>query len=123
MIGNEFVLALLLDMSMRRMVSGGADVARVDFDDLKVDRIRSYKAPGFEVMLFQKASELANKYNLGLGDALNLLYAQGEAEFILTNDKYFCKRWKSNPSVEMETQIQVMKSVDFLNLCKRRNYL
>lgn len=38
-------------------------VSRVNFDDLVMHNIQSYKAPGFEIMLFQKVSELANKYD------------------------------------------------------------
>lgn len=123
LVGNEFILTLFLDMTLSRMASSSGSLASLDFRQVKLDKIRSYRAPWFEIMLFQKASELANKYDLGLGDALNLLYAKGEAEYLVTNDNNFVKRWKSNPYVQRETQIEVITSRDFLRMCKRRGYL
>lgn len=122
--GSEFRYMLLLDMSIARMITGGGpEVTRVDLKDLVFRKIRSYKAPGFEIMLFQKASELANNYQLSLADALHLFYAQGEVEYLITNDKEFLKRWKADPTVEKETKIKVMSSIEFFDLCKKRRYL
>lgn len=88
-VGTEFRYGLTMSMAKVRMISGGLDTTRMDMDDLFMHKIHAYRAPGFEIMLFQKASELANKHRLSLADALHLFYAQGNADYLITNDKEF----------------------------------
>lgn len=74
-------------------------------------------------MLFQKVSELANKHRLSLADAFHLFYAQGNVDYLITNDKEFLSKWERNPTVEEETHIKAIGSVEFLELSRRRQYL
>ncbi len=122
-VGGEFRYILFLNMAEGRMISGaGPEMMRVDLKDLVMQEIKSYKAPGFEIMLFQKASELANKYRLTLADAFHLFYAQGKVDYLITNDNEFLARWKENPMIEKETRIKAMSSMELLRLCKKRRY-
>jgi predicted nucleic acid-binding protein len=74
-------------------------------------------------MLFQRVSELANKYGLGLADAFHVFYAHGQAEYLITNDEGFLSVWKKDPKVEKETGIIATSSTEFLELCKRHKWL
>lgn len=121
-VGTEFRYMLTLNMGIGKMLSGGPEVAGVNYDNLVMQEIKSYRAPGFEIMLYQKASELANKYGLGLADAFHLFYAQGQVEYLITNDRGFLNRWKKDPKVEKETGVKAMSSTDLVELCKRRRY-
>ncbi|MFQ5758303.1 MAG: hypothetical protein ACE5IF_01345 [Candidatus Bathyarchaeia archaeon] len=125
-IGDAFVFMVTLDMSIAHMISGGGPqmMRPYDLSKVKVDKIESYRAPGYELMLFHRASELANRYNLGLADALHLLYAQGQAEFIVTDDvRTFVKRWEENPQFERETGVKVWTSKRMLEWAKRLKWL
>jgi len=123
-VGTEFRFMVLLDMSIGRVITGGLpDVGRVDLEDMVFREVESYKAPGYEIMLFQKASELANKYQLSLADALHLFYAQGKVEYLITNDSEFLHRWSKDPTIKKETKISAIGSAEFLELCKKRRYL
>lgn len=119
--GDVLVFMVTLDLSIAHLTSGGGSqmMRPLDLSELKVDKIESYRAPGYELMLFHKASELANRYNLGLGDALHLLYAQGQAEFIVTDDKTFVKHWEENPQFERESGIEVWTSKRMLEWAER----
>jgi predicted nucleic acid-binding protein len=121
-VGSEFRYILFLNMAVGRMLSSAGPDIRTDLEDLVMQEIKSYKAPGFEIMLFQKASELANEYRLNLADAFHLFYAQGKVDYLITNDKAFLLRWKEDPMIEKQTEIKVMSSVDFLRLGKKRQY-
>ncbi len=125
-IGGEFVFMVTLDLTLARMLSSaGPEMLRPrDLSRVKVEKIESYSAPGYELMLFHKASELANKYDLALADALHLLYVQGQAEFIITDDvRTFVKRWKENPQFERESGVKVWTSKHMLEWAKRRRWL
>jgi hypothetical protein len=122
-IGTEFHYMLFLNMAIGRMATGGLEATNIDLEDLVFRKIRSYKAPGYEIMLFQKVSELANKYQLNLPDAFNVFYAQGKVEYFITNDSGLLCRWKDDPKIKKETKMEVINSVEFLKLCKRRRYL
>ena len=125
-IGGEFVFMVTLDLRLTRMLSSaGPQMLRPwDLSKVKVEKIESYSAPGYELMLFHKASELANKYDLALADALHLLYAQGQAEFIITDDvRTFVKRWEENPQFERESGVKVWTSKRMLERAKRLGWL
>jgi predicted nucleic acid-binding protein len=79
--GMEYRYILTLNMGIVRAVLGsGAVSEQINFENLVMEKILSYSAPGFEIMLFQRVSELANKYGLGLADAFHVFYAHGQAE-------------------------------------------
>jgi predicted nucleic acid-binding protein len=125
-IGGEFVFMVTLDLRLAHMLSGaGPKMLRpLDLSRVKVEKIESYSAPGYELMLFHKASELANKYDLGLADALHLLYVQGQAEFIITDDvRTFVKRWEENPQFKRESGVAVWTSKRMLERAKRLRWL
>jgi len=88
-----------------------------NFGDFEIEKFNSleYRAPAFEIMLFTKASEIAIRCNIHLTDALHILYAQGNADFILTNDEEFYKKWANNPQLEQETGVRVKSTVEFVN--------
>ncbi len=121
-VGSEFRYILFLNMAVGRMLSSAGPDIRTDLEDLVMQEVKSYKAPGFEIMLFQKASELANEYRLNIADAFHLFYAQGKADYLITNDKEFLSRWKMDVMTEKKTEIAVMSSMDFLSQCKRRHH-
>jgi len=80
-------------------------------------------APAFEILLFTKASEIANEYDIHLGDAIHVLYAQGNAEHIITNDSDFYKKWNDNPSFRGKSGLIVESSVNFVKWCTNRKWL
>jgi len=96
-----------------------------DLNNVKIVKLKSIKcsAPAYEILLFTKASEIANEYNLHLGDALHVLYAQGNAEIILTNDAKFHKQWDDNPEFRQKSGLQVKNTVDFVRSCQSRRWL
>ncbi len=62
----------------------------------KIDSVK-YTAPYFELVLFKKASEIAIKSKIALGDAIHLVYATPDkVDVLLTNDKKFLKVDKKN---------------------------
>jgi len=95
------------------------------FGNIKIVRFNTIdvSAPAFEILLFTRASEIANKYDIHLGDALHVLYAQGNAECILTNDAKFYKKWDNNPNFSQESGVQVRSAVSFVQECQYRGYL
>jgi hypothetical protein len=122
--GMEYRYILTLNMGIVRAVLGsGAVSEQINFENLVMEKILSYSAPGFEIMLFQRVSELANKYGLGLADAFHVFYAQGQAEYLITDDDRFLSVWKKDPIVEKETGIIATSSTAFLELCKRYKWL
>lgn len=96
-----------------------------DLNKVRIAKLKSIKcsAPAFEILLLIKASEIANEYNLHLSDALHILYAQGNAGIILTNDEKFHKQWDKNPKFQQKSGLQVKSTVDFVQWCQSRGWI
>ena len=123
-------LILTINMVVSRYFGGGVPPSLIaggipDPNQLMIKEIRSlsYRAPSFEILLFSKASEVANEYKLHLTDAIHLLYAKDEVEYIITNDRDFCNRWKADPSLKKRVSVDVESSDEFLKICKGRQWL
>lgn len=95
------------------------DFNRKVFPKFKQIRSSSYKAPAFEILLFSRASEIANELNLHISDAIHIISAKGEAEYIITNDKKFYEKWENNPVLRRKAGIDVKSSTKFLKFCHR----
>lgn len=116
---QEVGVILTTDMRLVRHFSGG--IPRGEkipaASDVVIEKIEqmSYGAPAFEILLFNKASELAIAYDLHLSDAIHLLHAKNRAEFIITNDKNFIKRWeKIDPDQKKKMHLKLVTSKEIL---------
>lgn len=116
-------LSLGTDLSQSKNTIGTGDLR--DFEHAKIVRFNSieYRAPAFEILLFTKASEIANECDVHLGHALHVLCAQGRADFILTNDQKFHGSWETNPGLVGRTRVRVESAVRFVQTCQDDGWL
>jgi predicted nucleic acid-binding protein len=122
----EFSLTLSTDMQLAKSFFGGIPEGfnvRGDFPLFRDVQSSSYTAPAFEILLFSRISEIANALNIHFTDAVHVLCARGEAEFIITNDEAFAKRWKDDPELKNKAGMDVKNSVEFVEFCKKHSFL
>jgi len=119
----QFLLALT-ETGVYPMMGGGVGPP-IDLKNVKIVKLNSIEcsAPAFEILLFTKASEIANEYNIHLQDAIHVLYAQGNAEYIITNDSKFCKQWEVNPEFRAKSGLEVKSAVSVFQWCKDHGWL
>lgn len=97
-------LGTILTTDMRIVHFSGGSPSGIGFpnpNQIKIEKIEQieYGAPAFEILLFNKASEIAIEYNIHLSDALHIYHAKNVAEYFVTNDKKFIKNWEKIDSI------------------------
>ena len=112
---QELGTILTIDMRLVNHISGGVPLG-VGFPnprEVVIDKLEQmeYGAPAFEILLFNKASELAIAYNIHLSDAIHIYHAQNVAEYFVTNDKNFIKSWeKIDPALKKKAYVEPITS-------------
>lgn len=112
---QELGTILTIDMRLVKHIAGGVPLG-VGFpnpSEVVIDKLdqMEYGAPAFEILLFNKASELAIAYNIHLSDAIHIYHAQNKAEYFVTNDKNFIKSWeKIDPELKKKAHVQPITS-------------
>jgi hypothetical protein len=122
----EFTLSLSTDMQLVKSFSGGIPNGfGVNGDFPKFRNVQStlYTAPAFEILMFSRISEIANELDIHFADAVHVLCARGEVEFIITNDTKFAKTWQDDPTLKTKTGLDVKNSPEFLEYCKLNFFL
>jgi len=117
---QELGTILTIDMHLVNHISGGIPLGLgfTNPSEVVIDKLEQmeYGAPAFEILLFNKASELAIAYNIHLSDAIHIYHAQNVAEYFVTNDKNFIKSWeKIDPELKKKAYVQPITSKNALD--------
>lgn len=117
---QELGAILTIDMRLVKHIAGGVPLG-VGFpnpSEVIIEKLEQmqYGSPAFEILLFNKASELAISYNIHLSDAIHIYHAQNAAEFFVTNDKKFIKSWdKIDPKLKKKAYVEPITSKEALD--------
>jgi len=94
-IRHDYSRVLAIDGSIAQSRGGGVphDYREQDYKLTRADSF-SYIAPAFEILFFNKASELAIRYGIPFGDAIHLVYLTQERSIthLVTDDDDFHKK-------------------------------
>jgi hypothetical protein len=110
----------LLTPNLESFEIRGSEGGKPRVRDFTEIRNLSIQAPAFEILLFQKASEMAIQTDIHLTDALHILYAvNGGVDVIVTNDEEFLKIKKSEKVSKFLGKVRIMNSIE---LTKRSDW-